>query len=112
MIQHCTAGRFGKQADAVRKGILDVIPAGCLDMFTDRQLGLLLCGTPAIDVNDWKMHASCSGGYSRKSNVVGWFWKLVEDIQDTERGLLLRYATVFTNDCLCIFHRPVTVVRK
>ena len=36
MVMHCTEGRFGVQASAVREGILDILPESCLEMFSDR----------------------------------------------------------------------------
>jgi HECT-domain (ubiquitin-transferase) len=36
MVMHCTEGRFGVQASAVREGILDILPESCLEMFNDR----------------------------------------------------------------------------
>ena len=36
MVKHCTEGRFGVQATAVREGILDILPESCLEMFSDR----------------------------------------------------------------------------
>lgn len=36
MVKHCTVGRFGAQAKAVREGLLSVLPASCLELFNSR----------------------------------------------------------------------------
>ena len=36
MVKHCTVGRFGVQARAVREGLLSVLPAPCLELFNSR----------------------------------------------------------------------------
>ena len=36
MVRHCTVGRFGVQARAVREGLLSVLPAACLELFNSR----------------------------------------------------------------------------
>ena len=36
MVRHCTVGRFGAQAKAVREGLLSVLPASCLELFNSR----------------------------------------------------------------------------
>ena len=39
-----TTKRFAAQAAATREGILQVLPAACLDIFTENQLDLLVSG--------------------------------------------------------------------
>ena len=61
MVHHCTAGRFGLQAAAVREGILSVLPEPCLSLFNDRELDLLVSGCASVDLKDWRAH-TVSGG--------------------------------------------------
>jgi hypothetical protein len=36
MIKHCTYGRFGRQANAVRQGVISVLPKTVLELFNGR----------------------------------------------------------------------------
>jgi HECT-domain (ubiquitin-transferase) len=36
MIKHCTYGRFGRQATAVRQGVISVLPKTVLELFNGR----------------------------------------------------------------------------
>ena len=56
MVNHCTAGRFGLQAAAVRSGVLSVLPEPCLSLFNDRELDLLVSGCACVDLKDWREH--------------------------------------------------------
>ena len=36
MVKHCTHGRFGRQASAVRQGVISVLPKTVLELFNGR----------------------------------------------------------------------------
>ena len=65
MVSHCTAGRFGVQARAVREGIMSVLPEPCLSLFNDRDLDLLVSGCASVSLSDWRAHTVSEVGLER-----------------------------------------------
>ena len=79
--------------------MVQVLPAVCLDCFTESQLDALVSGgdAAAIDVATWRQHAVVRGGGGGGQHlgrgdpaIADWFWRLVGDLREEERGLLLR----------------------
>lgn len=56
-------------------------------------MDLLICGMPAIDVDDWAAHTDYQGVYGSGHKVVQWFWESVRAMSQEERARLLQYAT-------------------
>jgi hypothetical protein len=61
--------------------------------FDASELELLLCGLPAIDLNDWKAHVEYRSGYNPDHAVIKRFWQVVEDMGDDGKAKLLRFVT-------------------
>jgi len=58
------------------------------------ELEVLLCGSPEVDVEDWKKHTSYANGLSGSSRRVALFWRVVEESLDTDqRTRLLQFVT-------------------
>jgi hypothetical protein len=57
-------------------------PTPCLDTFLDRQLSLLLlCSVPVADIADCRRHTYYTGpDCGSDSELIGWFWALLQDI--------------------------------
>ena len=82
-----------------RRGMADVVPSSCLDIFAAQELELLLCGMPAIKVEEWKASAIYSGNhrdglpFGPDSPLALWFWQIVEALPQAECALLLKFST-------------------
>lgn len=78
------------------KGIYDIIPPVWLSVFDYRELELLICGLPNINIDDWKKNTRYRGVYAQKGpnhRVVKWFWEVVEASSQEQRALILQYCT-------------------
>ena len=49
-------------------------------MLSAKELELVLCGLPTINVEDWRDTATYRGEYSKNSKTVKWFWQLVKEV--------------------------------
>ena len=51
-----------------------------------------------IDVSSWRAHTTITTAAIRDGirddEIITWFWRLVGDLQEEERGLLLRYVSL------------------
>eukprot|EP00923_Selenidium_pygospionis_P035169 GHVN01061327.1.p1 GENE.GHVN01061327.1~~GHVN01061327.1.p1 ORF type:complete len:449 (-),score=87.10 GHVN01061327.1:157-1503(-) len=82
------------QLKALRRGLTQVIPAAVLAVFSPEELELILNGMTKIDVADWKKHTVYGGSYDEMSEVVGWFWDVVEnDFDEEDKANLLQFCT-------------------
>lgn len=85
------------QLDAFKGGFREVFPSELLERFTEDELELVLCGLPAIDVQDWRRNSLYRAGYTAESDVVIWFWELVEGWDQAMRARLLQFVTGTSN---------------
>ena len=86
--------RIKTQMEAVRRGFYQVMPeAELLKIgFDDRELELILCGIPKIDVADWRNNTEYKSGYKIGDKVIKLFWKVVEEWDDELRAAILRFV--------------------
>ena len=96
--EHRLLGAIRSQVEAFRTGFQVFVTTALLTQLrqccTVAELQLLICGTPAIDVADWRAHTHYGqGGYTAESPIVGWFWAAVEAMDAEQRGKLLHFCT-------------------
>lgn len=82
---------FAEQLQHLMAGVFEVIPQELILVFDYQELELVLCGVPAIDVDDWKAHTQVSDELPEE--VLEWFWEIVEAFSDEERARLLQFTT-------------------
>ena len=87
--------RVAAQRDAVRRGFFEVMPE---DEFKsigmdDRELDLILCGIPKIDLEDWRRNSEYKSGYSASDPVIVRFWTVMDEWDDELRAAVLRFVT-------------------
>ena len=76
------------------KGFYSIIPVKWLKLFTEDEIQKLISGTSSsIDVDEWKKYTKYIGGFDSNSKMIKMFWKVVEDMTDKERSLLLQFVT-------------------
>jgi hypothetical protein len=58
------------------------------------ELELVLCGSPSIDLGDWKRHTTYGNGLTASSPRVLHFWRVVEHgLDEDQRTRLLQFVT-------------------
>jgi len=83
---------FKAQADAMRRGLEAVIPAGVLSLLTWQELEVLVCGRPSIDVDLWEKNTVYEGCYKDDAHVK-LFWTMVRTrLNPVEQSLLLKFC--------------------
>jgi len=81
-----------KQIDAFLEGFREIIDTKLLSIFNEQELELLICGLPDIDINDLKANTEYKG-LNSSSEVISWFWEIVEDMTQEEKALLVQFVT-------------------
>uniref|UniRef100_A0A6B2EBN7 HECT-type E3 ubiquitin transferase n=1 Tax=Phlebotomus kandelakii TaxID=1109342 RepID=A0A6B2EBN7_9DIPT len=82
---------FDEQVKAVRDGMSKVIPVPLLSLFSAAELQAMVCGSPDIPLGLLKSVASYKG-VEPTSNLVTWFWEVMEEFSNQERSLFLRFV--------------------
>ena len=80
------------QIDALLKGFYDIIPQNLISIFNHRELELVISGMPTIDINDWKNNTIYEN-YTEESDVVKYFWEIIEYFDNDERAEFLQFVT-------------------
>ncbi|KAL5009519.1 hypothetical protein ScPMuIL_011824 [Solemya velum] len=80
------------QIDSFLSGFHEFVLQPLVQMFNEYELELMLSGLPEIDLEDWKKN-TVYNGYSLDSDVIKWFWEVVDQFTQQERVLLLQFAT-------------------
>ncbi|RHY87591.1 hypothetical protein DYB35_001596 [Aphanomyces astaci] len=79
--------------------LYSVVPEELLKVFDYKELELLLCGVPTVDVDDWQRHAQVSflQEVTPPSRLelqnVAWFWANLHDLSNEQRAKLLQFVT-------------------
>ncbi|CAN0055567.1 unnamed protein product, partial [Sphacelaria rigidula] len=67
-----------------------------MQLAKQKELELLLCGIPEIDVSEWKRHTRYLGDYRRSAEehrVIKWFWEVLDEFSEEEKARFLQFCT-------------------
>lgn len=82
------------QCNAFRQGLANVIPLEWIQMFSNKELQVLVSGAEIpVDVDDLKQHTNYAGGYTDDHPTIKIFWKVVENFTDIQKRQLLKFVT-------------------
>lgn len=82
---------FDAQCAAIRGGLVSIIPPRALQLLTWREIELLVCGDPVVDVDLLKKHTQYDS-YEADSEGVARFWRCFEILSNEERGKFIRFS--------------------
>ncbi|KAH9111650.1 hypothetical protein LEN26_013399 [Aphanomyces euteiches] len=92
MVHHLVFDRVESHLAGFIQGLYDIVPPELLLVFDHKELELILCGLPVVDVVDWKLNAVTSPNL-RHSDVTDWFWEAVEAMEPQGQAKLLQIST-------------------
>ncbi|XP_047041902.1 ubiquitin-protein ligase E3C [Helicoverpa zea] len=82
------------QCNAFKRGLVSVVSAEWLRMFSCRELQLLISGAEVpIDIEDLKRYTQYAGGFSAQHPTVQCFWRVLATFTDDQRRQLLKFVT-------------------
>lgn len=81
------------QIDAVRQGLVSVIPVELLNLITWQELELKVCGNPEISVEALKKSARYDSSLSESCQTVKTMWEALEKFSNDDRSRFLRFIT-------------------
>ena len=76
----------------ILRGINTIFNVDLLKIFTSDQLGLLINGTPFIDVDDWRLNTQYKN-YNDYDNVIINFWDIISNLSQEDLSNFLLFCT-------------------
>ncbi|XP_042007782.1 E3 ubiquitin-protein ligase UPL1-like isoform X2 [Salvia splendens] len=89
---HILTNAIRPQISSFLDGFNELVPRELISIFNDKELELLISGLPEIDLADLKVNTEYTG-YTSASNVVPWFWEVVEAFNKEDMARLLQFVT-------------------
>ena len=83
---------FIEQIEFIKKGFNSVIPSSIFQVLNWRQLEEMVCGKNKLDVKDFKKHTEYDG-FSENDNIIKWFWEWLEECDDHQQSLYLKFVS-------------------
>ncbi|KAG8835313.1 hypothetical protein FRC17_004095 [Serendipita sp. 399] len=80
------------QLAAFLEGFYEIVPKEHIAIFDEKEVELLISGTPEIDVEDWRS-ATEYHGYSASDAVIVWWWRALKSFSRADRAKVLSFAT-------------------
>jgi len=96
MLRFVMLDRHHLQLSFLLKGFEEVVPQSLVSVFSAREFEAILSGMDTVDVDDWKTNTEYRGKYAKHGanhEVVDWFWRYVQNLDQDKRGRLLQYCT-------------------
>ena len=90
-IEHFTKSQL-RGINQIIRGINAIFPVDYLKIFSSDQLGLLINGTPFIDIDDWRMNTNYKN-YNDYDNVIIDFWEIISNLSQEELSNFLLFCT-------------------
>ncbi|EDV27636.1 uncharacterized protein TRIADDRAFT_21320 [Trichoplax adhaerens] len=81
-----------EQLQALKKGFYEIVPTYLLKNFHEKELELIIGGLKKIDIQDWKANTRLKH-CTPSTDVVKWFWQIVDSYCEEERMRLLQFVT-------------------
>ena len=82
-----------RQFTAFKKGFDLCVPPASLALFVPEELELLICGSPVLDFVALRAGTVYDDGYTAGSEVVVWFWELLDEFDEGKKKRLLQFCT-------------------
>ena len=88
---HLRLHEYDAQIQAMREGMAKVIPVPLLSLFTGPELETMVCGSTEISIQLLKSVTTYKG-IDATASLVRWFWEVMENFNQSERSLFLRFV--------------------
>jgi len=83
--------QYDAAVEAIRRGLGNVVPLAGLVMFTGRELEVLVCGRPDIDVAVLRAN-TIYDGYTDSDPYIQMFWRVLASLTPAERQQYVRFC--------------------
>eukprot|EP00455_Lapot_gusevi_P006094 TRINITY_DN125_c0_g1_i7.p1 TRINITY_DN125_c0_g1~~TRINITY_DN125_c0_g1_i7.p1 ORF type:complete len:540 (-),score=231.22 TRINITY_DN125_c0_g1_i7:115-1734(-) len=91
LVENVRLSEHRAQIEALRRGITKVLPVQVLNLLTWRELELLVCGRPTVDLDLLRRHTQYSGVTPDAPHIL-YFWRVLQSFNQENRRRFIRFA--------------------
>lgn len=91
LVRKARLGESRQQAQAVLKGINSLLPSNLLPLFTHREIELMVCGAPDIDLSILRQHTRYGVTVDPDDSHIRIFWQVLSEFTAQQRTLFLSF---------------------
>jgi other hect domain ubiquitin protein ligase E3 len=80
------------QINSIKQGLSKIIPLSILQLFTGKELSLLVCGKKDVDIELLKQNTKLSNDLKEDSKEVRWLWEILNEITPEEKIKFIKFC--------------------
>ena len=92
-VQHMTHTIVAPQLEGLKNGLTSLLPFQWLSIFEPEELEQVLCGSPKIDLDDWRENTVYQKPYYEGHKIIKQFWTVMEQYDQEALGRVLQFST-------------------
>ena len=92
-VQDMTLTTVTQQLVGLKSGLNSLLPAQWLSIFEPEELEQVLCGSPKIDLDDWRENTVYLKPYNEGHKIIKQFWTVMEQYDQEALGRVLQFST-------------------
>ena len=80
------------QINSIRKGLSKIIPLSILQLFTGKELSMLVCGKKDVDIDLLHQNTKLSNDLTENSKEVKWLWEILHEMDSEEKIKFIKFC--------------------
>ena len=80
------------QINSIKTGLSKIIPLSILQLFTGKELSLLVCGKKDVDIDLLRHNTKLSNDLKEDSKEVRWLWEILNEITPEEKIKFIKFC--------------------
>ena len=80
------------QINSIRNGLSKIIPLSILQLFTGKELSMLVCGKKEVDIDLLHQNTKLSSDLREDSKEVRWLWEILHEMSPEEKIKFIKFC--------------------
>ena len=80
------------QINSIRNGLSKIIPLSLLQLFTGKELSMLVCGKKEVDIDLLHQNTKLSNDLTENSKEVKWLWEILHEMNSEEKIKFIKFC--------------------
>ena len=81
-----------EQLDAIRAGLSDIVPLDLFSLYTPKEIEVLFCGSPDVDVKALRDNAQYDAPMTADTPAVQYFWQTLQEMSGEEKTQFVTFC--------------------
>ena len=80
------------QINSIKNGLSKIIPLSVLQLFTGKELSMLVCGKKEVDIDLLHQNTKLSNDLKEDSKEVRWLWEILHEMNSEEKIKFIKFC--------------------